>query len=90
MIKLYLGVSDVIHANEQTKYANCDLHVNFWNFLLMSFCLVTKKNHFNPSPLDPGQREKINLNFYFHTSLCSFKAFIKPFEAPQRSMKIKI
>ena len=26
---------------------------------------------------------KINLNFYFHTSL-------KPFEAPQRSVKIKI
>ena len=29
---------------------------------------------------------KIKLNFYFHTSL---KAFIKPFEAPQRSVKIK-
>ena len=39
---------------------------------------------------------KINLNFCFWTSLCclsfmkSFKAFIKPFEAPQRSLKIKI
>ena len=40
---------------------------------------------------------KIKLNFYFHTSLwClkrfyeGFKAFIKPFEAPQRSVKIKI
>ena len=44
---------------------------------------------------------KIELNFYFHTSLwClkgfygglmeAFKAFIKPFEASQRSMKIKI
>ena len=40
---------------------------------------------------------KIKLNFYFHTSLwClkgfmkALKAFIKPFEAPQRSMKIKI
>ena len=21
---------------------------------------------FNPSPFNPGQREKINLNFYFH------------------------
>ena len=38
----------------------------------------------NPSRPDPGEREKINLNFYFH------KAFIKPFEAPQRSVKIKI
>ena len=37
---------------------------------------------------------KIELNFYFHTSLLclkrAFKAFIKPFEAPQRSVKIKI
>ena len=32
-IKFYLCVSDVIHANEQTKYDNCGLHVNFWNFL---------------------------------------------------------
>ena len=38
---------------------------------------------------------KIESNFYFHTSLwClkrfTFKAFIKPFEVPQRSVKIKI
>ena len=40
---------------------------------------------------------KIKLNFYFHTFLwCpegfmkAFKAFIKPFKAPQRSVKIKI
>ena len=40
---------------------------------------------------------KIELNFYFHTSLwClkrfyeGLKAFIKPFEVPQRSVKIKI
>ena len=39
---------------------------------------------------------KIKLNCYFHTSLWSskglkaFKAFIKPFEAKQRSVKIKI
>ena len=47
--------------------------------------------------LNPGQSEKIKLNFYFHT-LCGaskgfmkvLKAFIKPFEAPQRSVKIKI
>ena len=31
-IKLYLSVSDVMHANEQTKYVNCGLHINFWNF----------------------------------------------------------
>ena len=40
---------------------------------------------------------KIKLTFYFHTSLwClkrfmkAFKALIKPFEAPQKSVKIKI
>ena len=43
------------------------------------------------------RREKNELNFYFYTSLCclkgfmkALKAFIKPFEAPQRSVKIKI
>ena len=42
-------------------------------------------------------KKKINLIFYFHTSLwClngfmkAFKAFLKLFEAPQRSVKIKI
>ena len=48
----------------------------------------------NSSRPDPGLREKINLNFIF-TLLCSgskgfIKAFIKPFETPQRSVKIKI
>ena len=36
---------------------------------------------------------KIKLSFYFHTSLwClkGLKAFIKPFEAPQRSVKVKV
>ena len=65
----------------------------------------------NPSRPNPGPREKINLNFYFHTSLRylkrlyeglkgfhktfrdtmkALKAFIKSFEVPQRSVKIKI
>ena len=54
-------------------------------------------NKLNPSHPNPGRREKINLNFYFHTSLwCTkgfinpLKAFIKSFEAPQRSVKIEI
>ena len=52
---------------------------------------------FNPSRSDRGRKETINLNFYFHTSLrClrkfyeGLKAFMKPFVAPQRSLKIKI
>ena len=41
----------------------------------------------NLSRPNPGRREKNKLNFHFHTSLW---CLIKPFEAPQRSMKIKI
>ena len=37
-----------------------------------------------PVPI-PDKEKKIKLNFYFHTSF-----FIKPFEAPQRSVEIKI
>ena len=51
----------------------------------------------NSTRTDPGRREKTNLSFYFHTSLrClkrfyeALKAFIKPSEAPQRSVKINI
>ena len=53
----------------------------------------------NPSRPNLGRREKIKLNFYFYTSLGwlkrkgfmkDLKAFMKPFEAPQRSVKIKI
>ena len=49
---------------------------------------------------NPGRREKNKLNFYFRTSLCCLKrfmkvlkalnAFMKPFEVQQRSVKIKI
>ena len=42
----------------------------------------------NPSRPDLGRREKINLIFYFHTSCCASKNFIKAFEAPQKSAKI--
>ena len=33
----------------------------------------------NPSRPDPGQREKINLNFHFHTSLWCLKRFYETF-----------
>ena len=56
-------------------------------------CFLLYLNPFGPNP---RRREKINLNFYCHTSLWrlkkfyeGFKAFIKP-EAPQRIVKIKI
>ena len=46
MIYLYLEVSDVIRKNEHIKYANCCLPVNFWNILLMPFCFMMEKDHF--------------------------------------------
>ena len=46
MIKLYLDVSEVIHASVDIKYANCKLPVNFQIFLLMTFCFMMKKNNF--------------------------------------------
>ena len=72
-------------------------------------CLKRPKFHLNasvhehkfllayPSRPNPRRREKINLNFYFHTSLWCLKRFYeslkglyKPFEAPPRSVKTKI
>ena len=58
MIKLYLGVSDVIYANEYIKHASCDLHENFWNFLSMPFSFIWKniilsKNYYSGLRLWP-------------------------------------
>ena len=33
VIKLYLDVSDVVHANKHANYDICDLHVNFQVFV---------------------------------------------------------
>ena len=52
---------------------------------------------FNSSLPNPGRREKIKLIFIFTLLfgaskgfMKAFKAFIKPFEMPQRSVKMKI
>ena len=37
--------------------------------------ISTRVSIINPSRPDPGRREKINLNFYFHTSLWCLKRF---------------
>ena len=82
---------------------------NKWNFILMLkefsdlepkiFPLLSYKCLTLPAPSisESYIKIKINLNFYFDTSLwCpkgfmkAFKDSIKPFEAPQRSAKIKI
>ena len=49
--------------------------------------LHDRKTGLNPSRSDPGRGQKININFYFPTSLWCLKI---PFEAPPRSVKIKI
>ena len=47
--------------------------------------------HNNSPRFELGRREKTSLNFYFYFGASkALKAFIKPFEAPQRSVKIKI
>ena len=69
-------------------------------FLLLIFTSIvtlSSTNEFNPSRPDPERREKINVSFYF-CIVCgpskgfikALKAFTKPLEAPQRSVKIKI
>ena len=68
-------------------------------FLFLSpwggYCAISSafNNLFRPNP---GRREKINLNFYFRTSLgClkmlykGLKSLKKHFEEPQRTVKIK-
>ena len=45
----------------------------------------------SPSRPDLGRREKINVNFLFsHFFLVPQKVLLKPFEVPQRSVKIKV
>ena len=45
----------------------------------------------NPSRPSPGRRENVKLNFCFHipfgASKVFMKTYIKPFEAPQRTVK---
>ena len=60
MIKLCLAVSDVTHGNENAKHANCGFHINFWNFLLMPFCVMMKEDQF---------KQKLLLRPFKNTSL---------------------
>ena len=41
----FLDVSDNIHIDNHTLYANCGLHVNFWNFRSI-FSFMTRRDHF--------------------------------------------
>ena len=46
MIKLCLAVSDVKHGNENARHADCAFHTNVWNFLLIPFRVMMKKDQF--------------------------------------------
>ena len=41
----FRDVSDNIHIDNHNLYANCGLHVNFWNFRLI-FSFMTRRDHF--------------------------------------------
>ena len=41
----FVDVSDNIHIDNHTLYANCGLHVNFWNFRSI-FSFMTRRDHF--------------------------------------------
>ena len=60
---MYIDVSDVIQANEHTKYPNCGLPVNFLIFLLMSFCFTITKE--SQAPFKNINQYILNLSFYF-------------------------
>ena len=60
----------------------------------MSFISSDEKR---PALSNTGRREKINFNFYFHTScgdskcfMKTLKAFIKPLEGSQANVKINV
>ena len=57
-----------------------DFFVIIWN---------EKHSEFNPSRSDPGRREKINLNFYFHISLWFLKRFYKDLDGDKIIVKIR-
>ena len=87
---------DKVFKNGPSKICGRELLKNFtWSILKYFISCVSFVAMFNPSgPLHfrKSHEIKINLNFYFHISLLFlkrfyeslFKAFIKPFETPQK------
>ena len=67
--------------------------------ITLNFFFIGEPERLNVSHLDPGRTEKKNIFFFtllwgaskgFMKAFKAFKAFIKPLEKPQRSVKIKI
>ena len=45
-LQSFASQRDVTHTNELKQYGKCGLHINFWNFWLMTFCFMVKKDCF--------------------------------------------
>ena len=80
MIKLRFDLSEAFHANEHTLYANCGLHIHFWNFWQMLFCFMMKKDHFKQKLLlwtqFPFKQNLVNL-WKFDTPVAVTQVFLK-------------
>ena len=78
--------------SNKTEALRKSVNMYIWTISILRQLFIRDSSTLNPSRPDPGRREKVNLNFYFHTSLWWLKRFyegLKPFEAPQRSVKVK-
>ena len=65
------------HQRIDTKKKN---QLELEKIIMISIVLLAssyQRRIFNPSRLNPGQKEKINLSFYFHNSLSCLKRFYK-------------
>ena len=101
--KLFMGNFIFMRCNKNQQSRNCNSEAQpglrkqlRWSvlqqYVTVFNCFLVTGIDSKPSHSDPGRKEKINLNFYFHTSLwClkrqTFMTFIKPFEALQRNVK---
>ena len=83
----------------EIKYrSNIVLETQFKNFLEKLCSKIFILLYFNPFHPVSGQKERHNLKFLFShlfvvpqkVFMKALKAFLKPFEVPKRSVKIKI
>ena len=86
----------------EIKYrSNIVLETQFKNFLEKSYSKIFILLYFDPFRPVSGQKERHNLIFFFFffshlyvvpqkVFMKALKAFLKPFEVPKRSVKIKI
>ena len=83
-------LAPVSNKTKNTRYAKFfgQLYDISKNKIKVSKTLIKLLNpfHINPSRVDPGRREAINLNFNFHTSLWYFKKFYEGFKGFHKTL----